>query len=80
MTEGQREKTKLLATFWNNLAVGCFLGGFLIPFLAIGGDPIKATIPIRFLPAEPFKAMVLAFALGLCFRVAASHTMDRLDR
>ena len=43
------ERIKLMATYWNNLAVGVFLGGILVPTVGfISSNKIDHTYAITF--------------------------------
>jgi len=67
------ERAKLWATFYNNLAVGTALTGFIIPYLAIFGTTSSGP---SILSVEIWRAMLtLLFAAGLtAFLRALAHS------
>ena len=45
LTDGEKERIKLRATYWNNIAVACLAAG-LLPFVIGTGQPEEWIFPI----------------------------------
>jgi hypothetical protein len=65
------EKLKLRATYFNNISVGLFLGGVLIPFLAVvqhAGDIVTDLTGGKFLSFKDLTATIgTLVAIGMAF-------------
>jgi len=87
--EAAVEKVKLKAAFYNNLAVGLFLGGFLIPYLTIARhlgsivERLTNGVPLTFAETANtiaiIVAIVLAFTGARKLRKMANATIDTLE-
>jgi hypothetical protein len=73
------ERIKLKATYYNNLSVGLWLGGLLIPYLSVvqhlGAITEKMSSGSAFAPAEIQNAIATVFAMALAF-YGAKHMQD----
>lgn len=76
MTDGQREKIKLRATYVNGLAVGTFTTGALSPIIAfalrpdVGDGHIQLSLLIT----------VICFALSVVLHLRAIEALTELDQ
>lgn len=86
----RNEAIKLRATFYNNIAVGLFVGGFLLPYFALF-QKLEAILfrpvdqaPIEFNPFDIFTQVALAgIAMGISwyfYRTAQTEIMNIRDR
>ncbi|MCQ0989182.1 hypothetical protein [Jiella marina] len=76
MTEGERERIKLRATFFNGVGIGFWLVGTLAPITSAIYNR-QATRDAFFLMAA---TAVICFAVGLILHFYAASHLEELDR
>ena len=65
MTDAEREKIKLRATYINNIAVGVFVAGVLSPIIALATQENEPPYSLPLSVFVAFLCMAVSFALHL---------------
>jgi hypothetical protein len=73
------ERYKIIATRYNNIAVGCFLSGFIIPYIGMILNP-SINLDIPFFHSRFFYSLILVFTFGIIAYWHFGRMAERMTR